>query len=236
MAVDAIRFSGVNIGAYFRGISIERTALPNIEPQTVEIPRKMGTTVLGVQVAPLEITITGAINAQKAQDVATIRRALARALMPDEDGSLKALVLPDQPDVTYFAIVSGSTGLDRGYNHPHVTITFLVPDGCAYGPEVTKSLGSSFTVDGDLPALPIVNVSNLSAGSTATISRTDTTGTRQVKLTARTSGGVSCDMATDKVTNGALSLDSDPFSLAPGSVSTSISGASGTIKYRERWL
>ena len=236
MAVDAIIYGGVNIGSYFRGISIERTALPDIEPQTVEIPRKMGTTVLGVAIAPLEITVTGAINAQKAQDVNVIRRALARALMPDADGSLKSLVLPDAPDVTYFAIVNGSTGLDRGYNHPHVTITFLVPDGCAYGSEITKSLGTTFTVNGDLPALPIVNVSSLSAESTATISRTDTTGTRTIKLTARTSGGVSCDMKTDKVTNGVLSLDSETFDLAPGSVSTSISGGSGTIKYRERWL
>lgn len=236
MAVDAITFGGVNIGAYFRGISIERRALPDITPQTVDIPHKMGTTVLGVEVAPLEITITGTINAQSALEVAAIRRNLARALMPDADGGLKRLVMPDAPNVFYEAIVNGSTGLDRGYNHPHVSITFLVPAGCAFSEEKTKTLGTSFTVDGDLPCWPVVSLSSMSAESSATVSRTDSTGTRSITVTAGVAGNVSVDMATDKVTNGALSLASNPFSLAPGSVSTSVSGGSGTIKYRERWL
>lgn len=236
MAVDAITFGGVNIGAYFRGITIERTAMPDITPQTVDIPRRMGTTILGTQIAPLEITITGAINKQRAQDVSDYRRALARALMPDFNGTLKSLVLPDMPNVEYFAIVTGSTGLDRGYNHPHITITFLIPDGCGYGAEITKNLGTTFTVSGDLPALPLITWSASSAESTTTISRTDTTGSKTIKLTSIASGNVTCDTRNDKVTNGALSLDSDVFDLAPGSVSTSITTGSGTLKYRERWL
>lgn len=238
MAVDAIRFGGVNIGAFFRGITIERTALPNIEPQTVDIPGKNGTTVLGVVVAPLEIKITGALNAQTALEVAALRRDLARALMPPSDGSLQRLVMPDAPDVFYEAIVTGSTGLDRGYSHPHVTITFLVPDGCAYSEEKTATLGTSFTVGGDLPCWPVIRLSGMSDGSTATVSRTDATGTRSVTITggSAASGGVSVDMAAEKVNNGALSLTSDCFSLTPGSVSTSVSGASGTIRYKERWL
>lgn len=239
MAIDAIRFGGTNIGQYFRGISIERTATPDIEPQTADIPRRMGTTVLGVAVAPLEITITGAINAQKAQDVNEIRRAIARAIMPDEDGNLQPLVLPDAPDVTYYAIVKGSTGLNRGYNHPSVTITFLVPAGCAFGEEKRVSLGSSFNVDGDLPAWPIVVLNSLESGSTATITRTATAqGTKTVKITGGTYGasGVTVDMETDKVTDGFFSLDSDPFDLPLGANSTTVSGASGTLRYRERWL
>lgn len=237
-------FGGVDLTQHLRGLTVERSVLPSVEVSTVDVPSADGLLLNGRRLKPLEITIRGALMAYTAAEVAAARHALGRVL--NHPGT-RRLVLPDEPGLYYNALVSGSSELSRAYERPTATITFLVPEACAWSSELrTRNLsaGTSVVVDvgGNAETWPTLDFTTSS--TTVTLSRGTTEHEdRSVtyKLTGLASGrSYTADMAAQRTWQGSTEvfpgLGYDYFAIGPGETELRLTGAGGTLAWRERWV
>lgn len=236
MALQNVSFGGVNLSQYLTGITIERSLLPDVELSRVEIPASDGDVVAGRRLKAMEIRLNATLKGRTADEVAGYRHSLAAAL--NRDGAA-ALVLPDEPSVSYDAWVRDSTALDRGYAHPNVTITFHVPDATGYGSSKTATIGTSntsVTRGGNAKSWPTVTA--YPSGSTWRV--TNVTTGEYVEATGSFSGGkLVIDMRNETVTYAGSActfvLASNFFAL-DDSTQTLKATSSATLAWKERWL
>lgn len=235
---DRLMFGGVNLSQWLEGISIERSIMPDVNINTISVPGRDGVILNGHTHAPLVITVTATLSAKKATDVATVRHALAEALLSDKDNPLKPLVLPDDPNITYDAMVNGSTTLSRDYGYPRVNLEFYVPSGYGYGEEITRTVPFTTTITGNVPTWPIVTLRG-SASQTLTVIRRDSTGQETIICKGGTTVVVDTENESVTTLSGesvVFDLSSDFFDFKPGSVTVDSGGGSATVTWRPRWV
>lgn len=237
-------FGGADLTQFLDGLTLERCVLPPVEVATVDVPSADGLLLNGRRLKPLEITLRGALKAGTAAEVADVRHALGRVL--NAPGT-KRLVLPDEPGLYYNALVSGSTELDRAYERPMATITFMVPEACAWSTDWhTASLPSDAAtvvdVGGNAQSRPTLDFTPTSPTVTVTRGATEQ-DERSVtyRLTDLTTGRrYTADMAAQRTTQGTAEvfpgLGYDYFGIGPGETTLTLTGAHGTLAWRERWV
>lgn len=236
MSVQAVRFAGTNLSQWLAGMTIERSLLPDVELSTVEIPAADGDVVAGRRLKAMEVRVTATLRGHTATEVSSSRHALAAALDRESAGTL---VLPDDPDVSYAAWVTGSTVMDRDHSNPHVTIAFHVPRADGQGAARSASIGTSATTvtrGGNRRAWPVVRA-NPSGSSFRVTNRS--TGSYVEAQGSFSGGALVIDMLDETVTYGGaactFALASDFFALEAATQSI-VATSSATMTWNERWL
>ena len=237
-------FGGSDLARHLCGLTVERSLLPPVEVSTVDVPSADGLLLGGRRLKPLEITVRGALRADTAEEVATARHALGRVL---NSPGTRRLALPDEPGLYYDALVSGSTELSRAYERPTATITFLVPDACAWscderaerladGVATTVLVGGNAQTWPRLECAPTGTEASLVRGATEHDDRGATYGIDGLSV----GGRYVADMAAQRTTQGATELfpelGYEYFGIGPGSTTLTLAGATGTLFWRERWV
>lgn len=127
----------------------------NLKRNFLYVPGRPGayseSTDIDVKVIEEEVILI----AQDREDLQKIKEDLAAWLITDEP---KELIFDDEPDRVYYALVDGTFDPDDFVNLGSGTITFVVPDGCKYGPELIATFPSdvvSLTNRGTADADPI---------------------------------------------------------------------------------
>lgn len=236
MSLQAVRFAGTNLSQWLAGMTIERSLLPDVELSTVVVPAADGDVVAGRRLKAMEVRVNATLRGRTADEVSTYRHALAAALDREAAGTL---VLPDDPDVSYAAWVTGSTVMDRDHSNPHVTIAFHVPRADGQGVSRTASIGTSATTvtrGGNRRAWPVVRANP--SGSSFRVTNSSTG--RYVEAVGSFSGGaLVIDMLNETVrySGGACSfaLASDFFALE-SATQTLVATSAATVTWNERWL
>lgn len=242
MSLQSVTFGGTDLSQWLTGIAIERSLLAEVELTDVEIPASDGSVVAGRRLKPMEIRLTATLKGQSATEVSQYRQLLAKAL--DTTGTAtKRLVLPDESGIAYDAYVDGGTALDRGFAHPHATITFVVPDATGYtAAQRSASVGTSptsVTRGGNARSWPTVEAMPAS-GSTAWRVTNESTG-KYVEAQGSFDGSskLVIDMARQTVRYGGsactFALASDFFPL-DGATVTLRATSSASLRWYERWL
>lgn len=236
MSVQAVRFGGTNLSQWLSGLTIERSLLPDVELSTVEVPAADGDVVAGRRLRAMEVRVNATLSGRTAVEVSASRHALAAAL---DRESAASLVLPDDPDVSYAAWVTGCTAMDRDFANPHVTITFHVPDADGRGASRTAPVGTSGTTvarGGNRRAWPVVRANP--TGSSFRV--TNATTGKYVEATGSFSGGeLVIDMLAETVRYAGsactFALASDFFALE-GETQVLRATSAATFTWDERWL
>ena len=236
MSIQAVRFAGTNLSQWLAGVTIERSLLPDVELATVEIPASDGDVVAGRRLKAMEVRVNATLRGRTANEVSASRHALAAALDRESAGTL---VLPDDPDVSYAAWVTGSTVMDRDHSNPHVSIAFHVPRADGYGEARTAAIGTSTTTvtrGGNRRAWPVVRANP--SGSSFRVTNSSTG--KYVEAQGSFSGGaLVIDMLNETVTYGGsactFALASDFFALE-SATQTLVATSSATMTWNERWL
>ena len=236
MSIQAVRFAGTNLSQWLAGVTIERSLLPDVELATVEIPASDGDVVAGRRLKAMEVCVNATLRGRTANEVSASRHALAAALDRESAGTL---VLPDDPDVSYAAWVTGSTVMDRDHSNPHVTIAFHVPRADGYGETRTATIGTSTTTvtrGGNRRAWPVVRANP--SGSSFRVTNSSTG--KYVEAQGSFSGSaLVIDMLNETVTYGGsactFTLASDFFALE-SATQTLVATSSATMTWNERWL
>lgn len=140
-----------------------------------------------------------------------------------------------------YAMFTGESNISTNHNWSTVELNFECFDPFVYGEEHTVTLKSGnnvIDIKGSKPAMPVLE---LTASSTTVTIRNTTTG-EQVRMTGVSSGSkIVVDMENYKATmNGNFkAVDptvSDFWPVGPGEVTINLSGATGTMTYKERYL
>ncbi len=216
---------------------VSRQIMPARSLTKTSVPGMNGCHVAEQGLEPLEIEVGAALMAMDPNDVADARRELASALC----GSEKRLMLPDEPELSYLARFEGGGGLDRLFNCPSSTLTFLCADPIAYGAARAASVGTGNTTvaaGGTYKALPTVTCKPAS-GSSWQVTNVTTGDFVRVDAAFTGSQVVVLDMAKERCTvNGAdhaVALASDFFALE-GTQTLKVSSGSATLTWEERWI
>lgn len=237
-------FGGADLSQLLLGLTVDRSVLPPVEVTTVDVPGADGLLLNGRRLRPLEITIRGALVADTAAEVAEARHALGRVL---NCPGTRRLVLPDEPGLYYNALVSGSSELNRAFERPTATITFLVPEACAWSSELRTaqlSDGAAVSVDvgGNAETWPTLDLT-ASSSSVALVRKATEHDGRSVNYCVdglESGDHLTADMAAQRSWRDSTevfpSLGYDYFGIGPGRTRISIYGAGGTIAWRERWV
>lgn len=230
----------------------ERPIMPQNVNTTQEIGGRHGAIFrsnrLGTRIQP----VTMWLRTEKRREVSGLRHRLAKLLYTDEPAPL---VLPDEPELFYLAILDGDTNLGEIVNDklPVATVNFLICDPIAYGREVEKSItgGVDLTVNSggtwqSYPYFTGIPYQN-SLGELYVSCKYENGDVKTVRATAdgndidyfsrvRT---YYFDMENERLFDSTgkeygVTLESDFFTLDGA---CTISGnVTGAIKWRERWL
>ncbi|MDQ0273004.1 distal tail protein Dit [Cytobacillus purgationiresistens] len=110
--------------------NIERPVLPNIQSKTVSLPTKHGIHYVGSQFDFLEINFEILLSEHSMKRLQETRRNIAAWLNPAK-GALQ-LIIDDETDKYYVAVLSGESSLEQILTHGRGEISFLIPDPYAY--------------------------------------------------------------------------------------------------------
>ena len=233
----SIVYNGLDLSDVCSAEVIEKVALP-VAPETIVVPGCAGALLVSGRIPP------GLVRARLFMDagykpgtngLADIRHRVYSALCSTAGGTLR---LPDEPEWEYRA------GIDAGawsslFEDGKGEVIFTLLDPIAYG-RVRAETGTTFEVGGSWPTWPAFELV-ASSGSALQVG----CGDAFVRVEHSFSGGevVRIDCETEGVTvdgvdaRASVTLSSDFFSLAPGSVTLTFSGCSShTAGFHERWL
>lgn len=156
-------YDGFDFEPYLTVESVHRAILPPVST-TSSSGAGDGSALRDVRLGELQIDVDVRLN-RPADDCsgldsafADVRRAVSRRLFKREPCPL---VLYDEPDVEYMAVLTGTTDLDSFVWTKTATLTFLCPSPVALGKENMRSSdGGSLgvAVGGTYPALPAIRV------------------------------------------------------------------------------
>lgn len=230
-------FNGCDLSRWF-SVTFERRISPELDVATRNVPGLPGAQFVRANPKPLVIPAKLRWRARCGASMAKLRREVAPVLMTERPAPL---VLDDEPDVHYLAMVTTQDRLSNLWYTGACDIEFTAFDPIAYGRrrEASLSPAGTFEVGGTWPTDPVVTAKP--AGSVSYLRLTDAGTGRFVQVTASltSSSKVVFDMAAPQATvNGAnapVTFESDFFALAPGTASLRLSSGSGTVAWIERW-
>ena len=159
MIYDGFDFSGL-----LKVEAVRRPLAPSVAVSTVDVPGVPGAVFRGVAIeqTPIEVDVRIIAGRGTADDrkvgFEMKRREIAARLVRE---SPCPLVLPDAPDLTSMAVLSGSTDLDRFLHTGGTTLLFSRPDPIDYGAERSESCDGgelSVWVDGTWRTYPVLEV------------------------------------------------------------------------------
>ena len=116
------------------------------------------------------ITVPVLVKAENISDLQKTKEDMAEWLVHDEP---KELILKDEPDRVYYAVVDGELELDEIFSTGRGEITFVCPDPYKYGPEKTvETTSDTFIVEnsGTAEAEPIITMNVLQDTTFALVS------------------------------------------------------------------
>lgn len=230
-------FGDYDLSRLLACLGISRQVMPARSLTRTSVPGMDGCHVSEQGLSPLEIEVDVALWATDEADVADARRELASAL----SGGDKRLILPDEPHLAYLARFEGGGGLDRLFNSPSTTLTFLCADPIAYGSPRTATVATAATLvnaGGTYKARPVVACKPAS-GSSWTLTNVTTGDFVTVQAAFTGSQAVVLDMAKERCTidgvDHAVTIASDFFAL-DGAQTLKTSSGTATLEWEERWL
>lgn len=114
---------------YFKVENVNRSILPPREVSLLEVPARHGAYFTGVRYGVRKIELDVIVKATTPTAYMDTLRFLAYAMDIEEPSEL---IIDDEPDVQYFAILSDSTDMDEVMNVGRGTLTFICPDPFGY--------------------------------------------------------------------------------------------------------
>lgn len=127
-----IIYNGSHSDDYNLVVDTKAAILPPIELITQEVPGKPGAYLFGKKFGMRAFVFPVGFVYKDGRDYHERLRDLAAWL--DTGDEEKELILDNEPDKIYFAVVSELTDIDRIARTGQGTITFICPDPFAYGP------------------------------------------------------------------------------------------------------
>lgn len=161
---DSFTYDGYDTTPLLILTDIRRYLLPPIQLDTEEFGSD-GALLLDSRFEPSTIE-TDILLLDEEGDKATsrmhtarVRRQLSALLYRRET---KPLILPDEPDVHYMALLSGQSTIDTLFYGKEATLEWTCPDPVAYGrshKRISNGGIESILIDGTYPTNPIIEVS-----------------------------------------------------------------------------
>lgn len=215
-----------------------RTVAPSRRVERTEVPGMDGELVRFDGLEAVEVMVKGYLTPYGIDQVAKVKRILAKMLTIDE---AQALRLPDEPWSYTLAVCTGGAELSRHAHRPKVELSFLCADPVAYGQERTDTLTTTAkTVDsgGTYKVWPVVTAKPAS-GSYWMLTNVTTGDFVRVDAAFTGSQTVVLDMAKQRCkvngTDHQVNISSDYFPL-DGEQSLKVSSGTATLEWSERWL
>jgi|GEM_PF-5753710 len=129
----AFSFSLNGIRSDLYGINVtnvKRTVLPSIKTETVEVANRRGLIYYKSNYSESYIKIDITLNSSTLELHRSDIRDIANFIKPDD--GLKQLILDDEPNIYYWAVLTESTELDQIRHYSKGTLRFMIPDSYAY--------------------------------------------------------------------------------------------------------
>ncbi len=230
-------YDGVNLSDTFQIVDVRAYLLPQIKARTQELAQKPGAYFASRQIGPREVKVKLRLDAGTRDPMAIFRewREVSGIFNKSEP---KRLQLGE--DRWCNAIPIGETEIKFEAYYGVVELTFVCFDPYFYGREhaiaMSDGVAASFRVQGSVPAWPTLEL----VSSSTSVKVTDVGTGKYVLIPSVTVGtAVTVDMERQVCTKGSsyapYDLISDFFSLE-GDAQVKVEGASGTMRYRERYL
>lgn len=206
---------------------ISNEIVPTIDYDKVNIQGKDGVLAFKSKLGARKFTVKVTLLAQSQSEIRTKCRQIAKWLYTPIE---KPLIFSDEPNITYYAKVSGDINFDEAINLATLTITFVANDPYGYG----KMSNLLVLANGDAtvyntgtvssyPTIQFRSSTNMSGGITFT---NDTTEKSMSLVGSFTSGVLySVDMSKNTLRNAdtgdllmtQVAIDADFWSLKSGS-------------------
>jgi predicted phage tail component-like protein len=135
-------FAGVDAPDFFYTKKVPLRAMPPTEIKTTKIPNMDGEYFIDKKYTSDTFTVECFIKAPDRKGVMYVAEELGKWLATDEP---QPLIFSDKPDRVYYAIVQGSTSLEKIVNLGQGSITFFLPDPFSYGPAKLLNLQPNTT-------------------------------------------------------------------------------------------
>lgn len=234
---SGIIYDGVNISDTFQVVDVSVPLLPTFEAVTHVLAQRPGSYFASRKVGTREIKIKLRLNAES-RDPMEIFKAWREVSAILNKPTPRKLYLDDTRYC--YAMMVGESGIDNEAYYGVVEFSFVCFDPYFYGAEheIAVSSGSAvaFDVQGAVEAYPTLDLT----ASASTVTVTNSVTGEYVRIPDTASGvKISIDMerqfATVAGDYAPVDLLSDFFSV-DGSARIVVSGASGTLRYKERFI
>ena len=231
-------YDGVNLSDFFVVRTFDMPLLPSIEAASIAIDGKAGEWFASRKVQTRDIVIgLGTLNETKnRKDIMAAWFNLSDKLAKD-----KVCKLEIGNGLYVNALLIGDTSINTDGKWSIVNVTFRCFDPYIYGKEYTETLKSGTTtinVKGKCSTFPVINLT----ASSSTVLLTDLDTGDRIRYTGMASGTkIVVDMANYKSTvNGVYKAAdltvSDFWPLHTGDNRLQLTGATGSLTYREMYL
>lgn len=156
-----VNFNGSNLSDYCTVLNIERTLLPTRINSSKSIPTMNGSFYTGYHYEEKFIKVEILINETSIQDLKNKLSNIKKIL---DVGNPSKLIISDEPNLYYYAVLDGSTDLSKiGRTTGSATLTFICHDPVAYSNKwSTFSPGARNIIEvdneGTVAADPLVDV------------------------------------------------------------------------------
>ncbi|WDL98121.1 distal tail protein Dit [Alicyclobacillus sp. ALC3] len=251
-------FGGQSCDAYgLKCLTVDRSFLPPLTARTVAVPKRPGVWYLRSDLGPRTVNIGVSLIKTDLVTLTQAKQVIGGWLYPNNQ--IQPLVLPDEPDKTYYAVVDinsplilaaaggSTTNQPLLYGAGSSILTFLCPDPYGYGQQVTAQFAGdvlSPNVGGTAETYPTISLALTAATSSLKVAHSSGLF---VLLNYSFSAGdtVTIDCVRQVVTiNGAtaltaLDISSDFFALQPNNNTITITPsatATGSVAWTERYL
>lgn len=138
--------------------SVSRTMMPPLEAKSITIPNRPGAHYFGSETGIRTFTVIVTLPIQNTDWVWDVSHDISTWLTDNENEEAE-LIFDHEPDVRYYAFVTGETPLEKAYTHAASSITFVCPDPFGYGPEyntgVIPTSPANVNISGYEPTYPV---------------------------------------------------------------------------------
>lgn len=230
-------FNGYDFSPYLT-VNMSRRIMPPTDADIVDIPGRPGALLRDNKIEPLVIPVSIRLKADVGDNIADLRHILAGMLYTKEAAKL---VLPDDEERYYMAVVTGDTTLSNLWYTGSTEVDFYCADPLAYGKKGSISVPNvDFTVKGTYETRPIITCKPAANTNFLKITNNKTGEFLQMNrsFTGDETVVFDCEkeQATVNGTNKAITLASDFFALKPGVNAILRSSGDFKAEWRERWL
>lgn len=125
-----ITFNGVDLSTFVRITDIKRDITPPKELTTQNVPGMRGIYLSGSTMKERYVEVSIMFLEKKLEELRKKVREFSNIINTDEP---KKIVFHDEPDVYYYAILTGESNLQETLAVGTATITFMIPDPIAWG-------------------------------------------------------------------------------------------------------